>query len=165
LRSLSELKKEPKGKGEFMDEKQFKKMIQFAIGREIDAINFYNQANKMVKHSGTKELFLDFMKQEEGHKKKLEGVLAGKVEVAKIEKVPNLKISDYMVDGELRPDISYADILRIAMKREERSVKLYTDLMEQSQDAALNNLFTFLVQEESKHKYALEKIYDDEILK
>ena len=148
-----------------MEEKQFKEMIQFAIGREIDAINFYNQANKMVKHSGTKELFLDFMKQEEGHKKKLEGVLAGKVDVAKIEKVPDLKISDYMVDGELRPDILYADILRIAMKREERSVKLYTDLKQRNQDATLNNLFTFLVQEESKHKYALEKIYDDEILK
>ena len=148
-----------------MDEKKFKEMIQFAIGREIEAINFYNQANKMVKHSGTKELFLDFVKQEEGHKKKLEGVLAGKVDVAKIEKVPNLKISDYVVDGELQPDISYADILRIAMKREERSVKLYTDLKEQSQDTTLNNLFTFLVQEESKHKYALEKIYDDEVLK
>jgi len=148
-----------------MEEKQFKEMIQFAIGREIDAINFYNQANKMVKHSGTKELFSDFMKQEEGHKKKLEGVLAGKVNVAKIEKVPNLKISDYMVDGELRPDISYADILRIAMKREERSVKLYTDLKERNQDTTLNNLFTFLIQEESKHKYSLEKIYDDEVLK
>jgi len=148
-----------------MDEKQFKEMIQFAIGREIDAINFYNQANKMVKHSGTKELFLDFVKQEEGHKKKLEGVLAGKLDVAKIEKVPNLKISDYMVDGELRPDILYADILRIAMKREERSVKLYTDLKERNQDATLNNLFTFLIQEESKHKYYLEKLYDDEVLK
>jgi rubrerythrin len=148
-----------------MEEKQFKEMIQFAIGREIDAINFYNQANKMVKHSGTKELFLDFMKQEEGHKKKLEGVLAGKVDAAKIEKVPDLKISNYMVDGELRPDISYADILRIAMKREERSVKLYTDFKQRNQDATLNNVFTFLVQEESKHKYALEKIYDDEILK
>jgi rubrerythrin len=148
-----------------MDEKQFREMIQFAIGREVDSINFYTQANKMVKHSGTKELFLDFVKQEEGHKKKLEGVLAGKVDVVKIEKVPNLKISDYLVDGELRPDISYAEILRIAMKREERSVKLYTDLKERSQDAALNNIFTFLAQEESKHKYALEKIYDDEVLK
>jgi rubrerythrin len=148
-----------------MDEKQFKEMIQFAIGREIDAINFYTQAKNMVKHSGTKELFSDFAKQEDGHKKKLEGVLAGKVDVAKIEKVPNLKISDYMVDGELRSDIPYADILRIAMKREERSVKLYTDLKEQNQDVALNSLFTFLIQEESKHKYALEKIYDDEILK
>jgi rubrerythrin len=152
-------------KGAAMEEKQFKEMIQFAIGREIDAINFYSQANKMVKHSGTKELFLDFMKQEEGHKKKLEEVLAGKVNVAKIEKVPNLKISDYLVDGELRPDIPYGDILRIAMKREERSVKLYTDLKERNQDATLINLFTFLIQEESKHKYYLEKIYDDEILK
>ena len=148
-----------------MEEKQFKEMIQFAIGREIDSFNFYSQANKMVKPSGTKELFLDFMRQEEGHKKKLEGVLAGKVDAAKIEKVPDLKISDYMVDAELRPDIPYADILRIAMKREERSVKLYTDLKERNQDATLNNLFTFLVQEESKHKYALEKIYDEEILK
>jgi rubrerythrin len=148
-----------------MDAKQFKEMIQFAIGREIDAINFYSEANKMVKHSGTKELFSDFMKQEEGHKKKLEEALAGKVDVAKIEKVPDLKISDYMVDGELRPDISYADILRIAMKREEPSVRLYTDLKQRNQDATLNNVFTFLVQEESKHKYALEKIYDDEVLK
>lgn len=148
-----------------MDEKQFKEMIQFAIGREIDAINFYTQANKMVKHSGTKELFSDFAKQEDGHKKKLERVLQGKVAVAKIEKVPNLKISDYLVDSELRPDVSYAEILRIAMKREERSVKLYTDLKERNQDETLNNLLTFLIQEESKHKYALEKIYDDEVLK
>ncbi|MGQ9647209.1 MAG: ferritin family protein [Thermodesulfobacteriota bacterium] len=148
-----------------MDEKQFKEIVQFAIGREIDAMNFYTQANKMVKHSGTRELFADFAKQEEGHKKKLEGVLKGKVDVAKIEKVPNLKITDYLVDAELRPDISYAEILRIAMKREERSVKLYTDLKEKNQDQTLNNLFTFLIQEESKHKYRLEKIYDDEILK
>jgi rubrerythrin len=148
-----------------MDEKKFKEIIQFAIGREIDAIDFYSRASQMVKLSGTRELFLDFAKQEEGHKKKLEGVMAGKVDVAKIEKVPNLKISDYLVDAELRPDVSYADILRIAMKREERSVKLYTDLTEKNVDKNLNDLFTFLIQEESKHKYALEKLYDDEILK
>jgi rubrerythrin len=148
-----------------MDEKKFKEIIQFAIGREIDAIDFYSRASQMVKLSGTRELFLDFAKQEEGHKKKLEGAMAGKVDVAKIEKVPNLKISDYLVDAELRPDIPYADILRIAMKREERSVKLYTDLTEKNVDKNLNNLFTFLIQEESKHKYALEKLYDDEVLK
>ena len=148
-----------------MDEKKFKDIIQFAIGREKDAIGFYSRASQMVKLSGTRELFLDFAKQEEGHKKKLEGVMAGKVDVAKIERVPNLKISDYLVDAELRPDIPYADILRIAMKREERSVKLYTDLTEKNVDKNLNNLFTFLIQEESKHKYALEKLYDDEVLK
>ena len=148
-----------------MDEKKFKEIIQFAIQREIESVDFYNKANKMVKHSGTKDLFLDFMKQEEGHKKKLEEVRVGKISLGKIEKIPNLKISDYMVEAELKPDISYGDILRIAMKREERSVRLYTDLNEKNEDKGLRSLFTFLIQEESKHKYYIEKLYDDEVLK
>jgi rubrerythrin len=152
-------------KGEFMDEKKFMEMIQFAIQREMESVDFYNEAKKIVKHSGTRELFSNFAKQEEGHKKKLEEVRSGKIVLGRIEKVPNLQISDYLVEVELKPNISYAEILRIAMKREERSVELYTDLNQKNENENLKNLFTFLVQEESKHKYALEKIYDDEILK
>jgi rubrerythrin len=148
-----------------MNERQFEEIIRFAVQREIESMDFYDKASNMVKHSGTRDLFLDFVKQEEGHKTKLEEVLAGKIVLGKIEKIPNLKISDYMVEAELKPDISYGDILRIAMKREERSVKLYTDLNEKNQHEALRNLFSFLIQEESKHKYYIEKLYDDEILK
>ena len=148
-----------------MDEKKFQEIIQFAIQREIESMDFYKKASNMVKYSGTKDLFLDFMKQEEGHKRKLEEVRAGKIIMGKIEKIPNLKISDYTVDAQLIPNISYAEILRIAMKREERSVKLYTDLNEKNENESLKNLFTFLIQEESKHKYAIEKLYDDEVLK
>jgi len=148
-----------------MDRKKFEEIIQFAVQREIESVNFYDSASKLVKYSGTKDLFLDFMKQEEGHKRKLEELRAGKIAVGKIEKIPNLKISDYMVETELKPDIAYGDILRIAMKREERSVKLYTDLNENNQDENLKSLFTFLIQEESKHKYHIERLYDDEVLK
>jgi rubrerythrin len=148
-----------------MEEKKFMEIIQFAIQREIESMDFYSKASKMVKHSGTKDLFLDFVKQEEGHKKKLEEVQAGKIVLGRIEKVPNLKISDYLVEAELKPDIPYGDILRIAMKREERSVKLYTDLNEKNQNENLRNLFALLIQEESKHKYYIEKLYDEEVLK
>ena len=148
-----------------MDKKKFQEIIEFGIQREIESIDFYTRASKMVKYSGTKELFLDFAKQERGHKKKLEAVNLGKITPGKIEKIPNLKISDYLVETELKSDLLYADILRIAMKREERSVKLYTDLKEKNQDEALDKLFTFLIQEETKHKYGIEKIYDDEVLK
>ncbi len=148
-----------------MEDKKFREIIQFAIQREIDSINFYTQASKMTVPSGTKELFQDFAKAEEGHKKRLEDVSAGKWDIGKIQRIPDLKISDYLVDTELKPNSGYADILRVAMKREERSVKLYTDLKEKNQDANLIQLFTFLIQEESKHKLYLEKIYDDEILK
>jgi rubrerythrin len=148
-----------------MDQKKFEEIIKFAIEREIESMNFYAKALNLVKHSGTRELFLDFVKQEEGHKIKLEEVLAGKIVLGKIEKIPNLKISDYLVEAELKSDISYAEILRIAMKREERSVKLYTDLNEKNENENLKNLFIFLIQEESKHKYYIEKLYDDEVLK
>jgi rubrerythrin len=148
-----------------MDKKKFQEIVEFGIQRETESIDFYTRASEMVKYSGTKELFLDFAKQEMGHKKKLEAVNIGKITPGKIEKIPNLKISDYLIETELKPDLSYADILRIAMKREERSVKLYTDLKEKNQDETLDKLFTFLIQEETKHKYKLEKIYDDEVLK
>ena len=148
-----------------MDEKKFQEIIQFAIEKEIEASDFYTRASQVVKYSGTKDLFLDFAKQEQGHKKLLEDLDLKKVAEAKIGKIPNLKISDYLVDTEFKADISYADILRIAMKREEHSIKLYSDLKPLNGDEALTKLFNFLIQEETKHKYSLEKIYDDEILK
>ena len=148
-----------------MDEKKFDDMLQFAVGREIESVRFYTEASQNVKHSGTKELFLDFAEQEKKHKQKLEDVRKGKISLAHIQEIPDLKISDYLIDSDLTPESSYADILRIAMKREERSVKLYTDLKEKNTHEALVKLFAFLVQEESKHKYFLEKLYDDEVLK
>jgi len=148
-----------------MDEKKFQEIVEFALQKEIEAVDFYTRASGVVKHSGTKALFLDFAKQEEGHKRLLENLSMEKVVHANIEKIPNLKISDYLVDTDFRPDISYADILRIAMKREEHSIKLYNDLKPLNGDEPLTKLFNFLIQEETKHKYALEKIYDDEILK
>jgi rubrerythrin len=59
----------------------------------------------------------------------------------------------------------YANILRMAIKMEERALKLYTNLNKSNKDEKLNKLFTFLANEEAKHKLRLEKIYDDEILK
>ena len=148
-----------------MDEKQFEGIIQFAVKKEIEAFSFYTQASQIAKYSGAKELFLDLAKQEEGHRKLLEKLNMEKIARARIEKIPDLKISDYMVDAELKPDLSYAEMLRIAMKREERSVKLYEDLKGNNPDEDLKKVFTFLIQEESKHKLRLEKIYDDEVLK
>ena len=148
-----------------MDEKKFEEIIRFAIDKEIKSYNFYTGASKVAKYSGAKDLFSDLAQQEVGHRKILEKLDMGKIAQAKIEKVPDLKISDYMVDAEFSPDMSYADILRKAMKMEERALKLYNDMKEKNKDEDLMKLFTFLANEEAKHKLRLERIYDDEILK
>ena len=148
-----------------MDEKKFQEIINFAIDKEIKSFNFYTSASQVAKYSGAKELFSELAQQEVGHRKMLERLDMEKIAQTKIEKVPDLKISDYMVDTEFRPDMPYADILRKAIKMEERALKLYTNMNQSNQDEKLNKLFSFLANEEAKHKLRLEKIYDDEILK
>jgi len=148
-----------------MDEKKFKEIIKFAIDKEIKAFDFYTNARKVAKFSGIKDLFSDLAKEEVGHRKILEKLDMKKIAQAKIEKVPDLKISDYIVDAEFKPDMPYADILRMAIKMEERALKLYTNMNKSNKDEILNKLFTLLANEEAKHKLRLEKIYDDEILK
>ena len=148
-----------------MDLIKYQEVIQFAIEKEIGAFNFYTKASQGAKYSGAKDLFVDLAKEEEGHRKLLENLTVEKIAQLKMEAVPDLKISDYMVDVEFKPDLSYADILRVAMKMEERSLKLYSDLEGSSKEEEMKKLFAFLAQQEAKHKFRLEKIYDEEILK
>ena len=148
-----------------MNGKQFREIVQFTIEKEIRAFDFYTTAGQMAKYSGMKELFLELAKEEEGHRKLLENLNIEKVAQSRIETIPDLKISDYLVETEFRPDMSYAEILRMAMKMEEHSLKLDNDLKDSSTDEGIKNLFTFLAGEEAKHKLRLERIYDEEILK
>ncbi len=148
-----------------MELKQYGEIIQFAIEKEVTAFNFYTKASQVAKYSGARELFTDFSKEEEKHRKLLEEITIEKIGQLEIETVPDLKISDYLVDVEFRTDLSYADILRVAMKMEERSLKLYTDLKQTAKEKEMKKLFDFLAQQEAKHKYGLERKYDEDILK
>ena len=55
----------------------------------------------------------------------------------------------------------YTDILRLAMKKEEKALKLYNDLMKKTDNEDVIKLFQVLAQEEAKHKGFLEGLFDD----
>ncbi len=147
-----------------MDGKEFRKVVQFAIEKETGTFNLYTMCGQIARYSGAKELFDELAREEERHRKLLEALSIGKVDQARLEPIQDLKISDYLIDVTCKPDSSYADILRLVMKNEEHSVKLYDDLKASCRDEELKKLFAFLGQEESKHKLKFEKIYDEEIL-
>jgi rubrerythrin len=148
-----------------MDEKKFQEVMKFAVEKEIKSFNFYKSAGERANYSGAKEMFLELAKEEEGHRKLLENFSMEKVAQVAIKPIPDLKISDYMTEMEFRPDMPYADILRMGMKMEEHALKLYNDMKDSSKDEVLKKFFIFLANEEAKHKLRLEKIYDTEILK
>ncbi|MCP4672741.1 MAG: rubrerythrin, partial [Desulfobacula sp.] len=70
-------------------------------------------------------------------------------------------ISDYMVEIDYKEGMPMPQILKLAMKREERAVKLYTIMADKTDNADVKKVFNILIQEESKHKLILESLYDD----
>jgi rubrerythrin len=148
-----------------MDENKYGEVIQFAAEKEVRAYEFYVKAAGMTPYSGAKELFEELAQEEGRHRKLLQEIRIEKVLQVRLDPVQDLKISDYLMEEELQPDADYAAILRVAMKMEEHSLRLYNDLRDANKDDDLRKLFTFLAQQEARHKLRLEKVYDEEILK
>jgi rubrerythrin len=82
----------------------------------------------------------------------------------KSKTVPDLKISEYLVDIPYRDDMTFQEILVYSMKSEEKSYRLYTEAETMTDDPELKKLFLMLANEEKKHKFYLESIYDDKVL-
>jgi rubrerythrin len=102
---------------------------------------------------------------EEGHKEKLERFDLKEVSQMKLKETKGLGMSEMMEDVPFSSDMSYADLLRMAIKNEEKSQRLYLTTEKMVTEPNLKKLLLILAQEESTHKDKLEKIYDEEILK
>jgi rubrerythrin len=138
-------------------------ILKFAIDKENEAVDFYqSQAAKATKAS-LKEIFESFAKEEQKHAALLSDIAGNKekIESYEFKKIPDLKISDYMVEKDYEEGMPMPEILKVAMKREEKAVKLYKTLADQTDNADAKKVFLMLVQEESKHKLGLETMYDD----
>jgi len=146
-----------------MNFKSVDDILAYAIEKEKEAVKFYADLSNKDNFKSVKETFESFAKEEQKHVELLEGLTTdkSKVDEYELKSVPDLKISDYLVETEYKEGMFMQDILRIAMKREEQSVKLYKDLAGKTKNAAIIKVLDILAQEEAKHKLGLETMYDD----
>jgi rubrerythrin len=140
-------------------------ILDFAIGKEREAHDLYAGLSKQTKNPAMKSVFEEFAKEEAGHKKKLEAVKAGKKLLSSSQKIMDLKIGDYLVDVEVKPNMDYQEALILAMKAEKNAYKMYHNLAQATDDANVKELLLGLAQEEAKHKLRFEIEYDDNILR
>jgi len=136
-------------------------ILDFAIKEEEKARDFYLYLAKRVKRPAMKETFEEFAGEEEKHKKRLLEVKEGQRSAKEAEEVPDMKMSDYLVDVTPSKDMDYGDALILAMKREKAAFRLYTRLSQVVTDANLSQVFKSLASEEAKHKMAFEVEYDE----
>jgi rubrerythrin len=146
------------------EDKKFNEIIDFAVEREKEAVEFYRKLQNIVKFAERKKLLQELEQTEEGHIKILERIRTGDISQKDATEVQNLHISEYLVEAVFYEDMDYQDILITAMKREESSTRLYNDLALSSSDAGVKQLFLKLASEEAKHKLKFEQMYDQDIL-
>lgn len=144
-------------------------ILDFAVEKEIEAAEFYTSISKQEIFSGAGKMFEEFAQEERKHQRLLEEYKTKGATVSMKEYdfkwITDIKRSNYVVDLEYRPGMVYNEILMLAMKREEKALKLYNDFLAQADSDESRTLFKILCQEEAKHKLALETMYDDYMAK
>ena len=144
-------------------------IVDFAIEKEQEAAEFYSNISQQESFSGSSKMFEEFAAEERKHQKMLEEFKTKGVTKAmqdyQLKWITDIRRSDYVVDLEYQPGMPYNEILMLAMKREEKALKLYNDFQNQADTEDGKTLFKILCQEEAKHKLALETMYDDYMAK
>ena len=140
-------------------------ILDFAISKEVEAEQFYLSLCEEETLSGNRQTFQDFAKEERKHVHLLESLKAGGVfegvEENQFKWIKDIKRSNLVLDIEYQKGMNYRDILMLAIKREEKALQLYNDLLEKGDTEKSRKVFKILCQEEAKHKLALESMYDD----
>ncbi len=140
-------------------------ILDFAIQNEQNAVDFYNDLSQNAHSEDMSQIFVQFAREEMGHKAKLLKIKEEGINTFGDAKVLDLKIADYTVRSEPRENMTYEEALILAMKREKAAFRLYSKLAQKAPDAELRKIFEGLAMEESKHKLRFEIEYDEYVLR
>jgi rubrerythrin len=138
--------------------------LDYAIEREQEAYDFYQELAQQTPNPTLQKTLTAFAKVEKGHKEKLMAVKEGYTALIGPGDVIDMKIGDYLVDVTPSPEMSFQDLLILAIKRETAARDLYRDLANNISDPSFQELFKKLAQEESSHKLSFETAYDEHFL-
>jgi len=140
-------------------------ILEFAIESEIEAAEFYEDISEKEEFRDKSDMMRDFAAEERKHQKLLEDIKAGslgtQLDDYDFKWIADLKRSNYVADIEYHSGMGYSDLLLMAMKREEKALQLYNDMLPKARNEEQTKVFQMLCQEEAKHKLALETMFDD----
>ncbi len=148
-----------------MSKGSFEEVINFAKEKEQEAADFYTKLAEQAAAEGIKEALLEMAGQEAKHKQALEEMsLDGFKDSEPPQEIEDLKLSSTMPEMEPKADMTYQQILTVAIKREEGAEKLYKQMAAIAREDIQKQLLGRLAAEELKHRNILEQEYDDKVL-
>ncbi len=145
--------------------KSTEEILDFAIGEEQSAADFYTDLADQVNNPAISKMFLEFSEEELQHKNKLENIKMGSLEYLPTAAVVDLGLGEILVDVAPTRGMDYQDALILAMKKEKAAYQMYTLLAGVASDPAVRDLLVGLANQEANHKLRFEIEYDDHVLK
>ena len=136
-------------------------ILQFAIGREVEANRFYLALAERVKSAQMRKIFEDLAQEELEHKAKLELEVMKTGRVLLADEKVTIPAHEYIISDDDRPlDMDYKDMLMLGMEKEEAAFRTYINLIPNVDDEESRELLMALAEEEVRHKIRFETEYD-----
>ncbi len=140
-------------------------VLERAIAMEDESAGLYGVLAGAVKNAPVRGRLQELAEMERGHKAKLQEIRAGNIRWAirrsKAEPVTDLRLSDHLEAKPLDANADYQDVLLAAARREKTTHDFYQAMGELVDDPLVKSVFEMLATEELRHKYMLEKIYEE----
>ncbi len=143
------------------------KALKTGAEMELESYTLYTETANKARYPGAKKLLEEIAQDEKKHR---EYFLKGLENPANLhmrtlkEDIPDLKITDKLVKVPLDPDADYPQILIFAAQREKATHDFYVQIARKFKDTEMGKVFNNFATEELRHKYLLEKEYDDVVL-
>ena len=134
-------------------------VLDFAIAREIEAHAFYAKLAGQVTNLDLRQTIEGFALDELQHGIRLKAIKAGETAFFD-DDVGSLDIAERISQVQSHPDMSYRELLILAMNREKASFRIYSNLASIARRPDCRDALLQLAQEEARHKLRLEIEYD-----
>lgn len=145
-----------------MDKQTYRDILDDAIEGEIEAQRFYKEVAERVQSPFLNELFSALADEEGMHRKILEGFREKEDMAIHFPTVPDYHVAETVASSPpLSMEMSPADAIALAMKKEEAAMRRYTRLAEACTDAAQQKVFFELAAMERGHKAKMENAFVD----
>ncbi len=135
-------------------------VLEFAIAREVEAYELYTYIAQRARTLVIRKVCEEFAKEELEHKAKLELEMMKAGKVVSQSGQPVLNMSDYIGEPGDPIDMNYRELLVFAMKKEETSVRLYSDLANIVGEEESREVLLALADEENQHRLRFELEYN-----
>ncbi len=147
-----------------MSNSNIEEILKFAIDKERDSTYFYQHLAEKVEDPVVRDEILKMADEERKHEKLLTNISPKQVSAVRQPTQVDMKLSNYVDGVTVRKDMTYRELLIIAMRREQMAYDFYAELELRASDDATRKIFTLLKGEELRHKVRLEQEYEKGVM-